>query len=118
MLIVLGYAIQLLGLGVIVFATRLPKVAAGFTVTTRFRVIHSTMRMMIGASMAWVAPSTKFPFAILILGILFIAASIATLLISNSKAQSILSWYLDRPNTIRASGVIALLLGGFLIYAQ
>ena len=118
MLIALGYAIQLLGLGVIVLATWLPKVAAGFTVTTRFKVIISTKRMLIGAAMAWVAPSTKFPLVILILGILAIAASAATLLISNSRLQSIVNWYLDRPNAIRAGGVIALLFGGFLLHAK
>lgn len=118
MLIILGCVIQLLALLTIVFAKQLLEMLQGITVTTQLRLSQATARMLLGVAIAWYAPSTRFPLVALIVGAGLVAEGIATLLISNSTAQSILNWVLrPGPNLFRAIGIAALLLGGFLSYA-
>lgn len=117
MLTLLGYAIQLISLLVVVLPKVVLEAAPRITITTRLRVTIVALRVLLGGVIIWAAPSTKFPLAVLTIGVLSVSLGIATLFVSNSTLQSRLDWvFRHGPNVIRAGGVAGLLFGGFLAY--
>ena len=117
MLTLLGYAIQLFSLLVVAFPKVVLEAAPCITMTTRLRVTIVVLRVLFGGVIIWAAPLTKFPLAVLTIGVFSVSLGIATLFVSNSTLQSRRDWFFRHgPNVIRAGGVVGLLFGGFLAY--
>ena len=122
-MIYLVLALGWLILGVGLFGIALPKRMLGLmrrvTFTDSLRYLGAFARFAIGLALYLAAGQTRFPLALEILGILSVLAGMVLLLLRRETLQRWLglavSW---PPGVLRAICAIALLLGGFLIWAS
>lgn len=76
------------------------------------------VRVALGAVLVIGAYASKFPVALQALGWLSISAALVLVGIGRTRFQSLIDWALGFPSPIRSlAGVLAMLFGGFLIYA-
>lgn len=76
------------------------------------------VRVLLGATLLIVAPTSKFPSALLIIGWIAFAAAVGVVLMGRERLRKLLQWFFDKfsPARIRAWLLIAVAFGGFLIY--
>jgi hypothetical protein len=88
------------------------------TVTPGGIYIVAVLRIGLGLTLAWLAPVSRAPTTLRILGVVAVIAGVATLYLGTERAQAILEWWSGQgPLLIRLGGGIALVLGGFIAYA-
>lgn len=76
------------------------------------------VRALLGILLVVVAPATKFPLALAALGWLAIAAAVFIAAMGRARFAKLMSRVLSIPVALaRVSGVVTMLLGGFLVYA-
>jgi uncharacterized membrane protein YidH (DUF202 family) len=116
-IIVLGVLICLVSLLAVALPARLLQVARKVTVSTALRLLAFIIRTTLGVFLILVAPSTDFPVAMTIIGILLIVSGIAALVLGNERIQGLLNWAVRlRPAYVVAGGLVGLSFGAFLIY--
>jgi hypothetical protein len=80
--------------------------------------IVAALRVSIGLVLASVAPISRAPTTLRILGVIAVIAGVATLFLGAERAQALLEWWSGQgPLFIRLGAGIALVLGGFIAYA-
>lgn len=80
--------------------------------------IVAALRISIGLVLALVAPISRAPTTLRILGIIAVLAGVATLLVGAERAQAILEWWFGQgPVFLRLSAGIALVLSSFIAYS-
>jgi hypothetical protein len=80
--------------------------------------IVAVLRIGIGLVLAWVAPVSRAPTTLRILGVIAVIAGVVTLYVGAERAQAILEWWSGQgPLFIRLGAGIALVLGGLIAYA-
>jgi hypothetical protein len=116
-LVVIGILIALIGVAAAVKPRALHGFARRVTVKTWLRVIAFVIRSLLGGLLILVAPSTAFPLAVRVIGVLLIVSGVAVLLIGNQGIQRMIDRALRLgPGAIVAGGLIGVLFGGLLIY--
>jgi len=89
-----------------------------YAVTPLGLCIVAIMRIGLGLVLAWVAPISRAPMTLRILGVIAVIAGVATLYVKVEHAQAILGWWSGQgPVFIRLGAGFALGLGGFIAYA-
>jgi len=80
--------------------------------------IVAVLRIGLGLVLAWVAPISRAPTTLRILGVIAVIAGVATLYLKPERAQAILEWWSSQgPMFVRLGAGIAFLLGGSIAYA-
>ena len=80
--------------------------------------IAVTIRVVAAVALWFAAPATQFPVVFRILAVIALIAAVAVLLIGYERAKRLIDWAIGRPPAVlRMFAVIALLLGGFLLWA-
>jgi hypothetical protein len=80
--------------------------------------IVAALRISIGLILARVAPISRAPRTLRILGVIAVIAGLATLLVGAERAQAILEWWSGQgPVFLRLSAGVALVLSSFIAYA-
>jgi hypothetical protein len=80
--------------------------------------IVAALRIGIGLLLARVAPVSRAPKTLRILGVIAVLGGVATLFLGAERAQAILEWWSAQgPVFIRLGPGLALVLGGFIAYA-
>lgn len=80
--------------------------------------IVAALRISIGLVLARVAPMSRAPTILRILGVIAVIGGVATLFLGAERAQVILEWWSAQgPVLMRLGDGIALVLGGFIVYA-
>lgn len=75
------------------------------------------VRIVLGGYLIAVADSTPLPAVTTGLGLVFIAAGIAVVLMSRERIDRILDWWLERPTTIiQSASVVWVAFAGLLFY--
>ena len=76
------------------------------------------VRLLLGVTLLIVAPASKFPLTLLIMGWIAFAAAVSVVLMGRERLRKLVQWFLDRfsPALIRAWLLFAVAFGGFLIY--
>jgi hypothetical protein len=116
-IIVLGVLICFVSVLAVALPTRLLRLARRVTVNTALRLLAFIIRTILGVFLILIAPSTDFPVAVTIIGILLIASGIAAIVLGNERIQRILDWAVRlRPAYVVAGGLVGFSLGAFLIY--
>jgi hypothetical protein len=116
-IIVLGVLVCLVSLLAVVLPARLLRLARKVTISTALRLLAFVIRTILGLLSILVAPSTDFPVAMTIIGILFIVSGIAALALGNERIQGLLNWAVRlRPAYVVVGGLVGLSFGAFLIY--
>jgi len=80
--------------------------------------IVAALRISIGLVLARVAPISRAPTTLRILGVIAVIAGVATLLVGAERAQAILEWCSGQGSVLTRLGAgIALITGSFIAYA-
>jgi hypothetical protein len=81
-------------------------------------ILSVAIRIVIGALLIYQSYISKFPFVILIMGWLSIAAAIIIAVMGRYNFKRLMSWALSLSKPLgRVGGVLAVAFGAFLIYA-
>lgn len=81
-------------------------------------VVAVVVRLIIGALLITQSGLSRFPLGIEVLGWVFIIAGFSLAMIGRKKFRSLVAWALENLKPFgRLAGVIAIALGGFLVYA-
>lgn len=86
--------------------------------TTGLYAFSIAIRIVLGAVLILGAPESRFPIALQVLGWLSIYAALALVLIGRVRFRNLIKWALElSPPFKRLAGIVAVLFGGFLVYA-
>jgi hypothetical protein len=78
----------------------------------------AALRISIGLVLAYVAPVSRAPKALRILGVIAVLGGVATLFLGAERAQAILEWCTAQGSVcIRLGAGVALVLGSFIAHA-
>jgi len=118
--VILVFGILILLIGAIILTK--PETVFGI-LRSRFEslslhVLAVVVRIILGVALISYAGQSKYPIIVEVLGWISLAAAIALGLIGRSNFKSLMKWALNITSTYgRVGGVIAVLFGGFLVYA-
>ena len=80
--------------------------------------LAAALRIGIGLVLEKLAPVSRAPKALRVLGVIAVLGGVATLFLGTERAQAILEWWSAQgPACIRLWAVLPLVLGGFIAYA-
>lgn len=76
------------------------------------------VRVLLGVTLLVVAPTSKFPSTLLVIGWIAIAAAIGVAMMGREGLRKFVNWFVDRFSSalVRVWLLFALAFGGFLIY--
>ena len=81
-------------------------------------VLAIVVRLVLGIALITYAAESKYPVALQVIGWLSVTAAIIFGLMGRSRFMGLITWGLSFASSFgRFAGVLAILLGGFLIYA-
>lgn len=116
-IIVLGILICLVSLLAVALPARMLELTGRVTVSTALRLLAFTIRTILGAFLMLVAPSTDFPVAMTIIGVLLVVSGVAALVLGNERIQGIINWAVGlSPPYVVVGGLVGLSFGAFLVY--
>ena len=81
-------------------------------------LVVAIVRVAIGVILIMIAPRSRMPKALQIVGALVLGAGLATPLFGVDRTRAVLAWEVAQgPIVIRIGGAIAVAIGGFLAFA-
>lgn len=108
----IGVLIALAGLVALVAPDGLKRAFRGVMASGPLLAVASIGRIALGIAFWLVAPSTRGPTFVRVLGVLMIVAGLAIPLLGRRRLASFVGWWIDRPDRwIRAIAPLAVLLG-------
>jgi len=115
--VVVGLVISALGvLGVLAPGALISLTAPWLTPTGLW--LAGALRVGIGVVLLRVAPASRHPAVLRVLGVIVIVAGLATPLFGVERARMVVAWSVAQGSGfIRLWGLIALALGGYIVYA-
>jgi hypothetical protein len=115
--LVIGLVIGALGvLGVLAPSALISLTAPWLTPTGLW--IAGALRVGIGLVLLRVAPASRHPDVLRVLGVIVVLAGLATPLFGVERARIVLAWWVGQGSGfIRLWGLIALALAGYIVYA-
>lgn len=75
------------------------------------------LRIIIGAVLLLVAPACSYPTLVSALGVIAIVAALIIWIAGQRRLDSVIDWWLGRPELIRASALFAIAFGILMVYA-
>jgi hypothetical protein len=113
----LSVAVAVLG-GIGIVAPSALLSVAEFFLTRPGLWLAAALRVVLGVTLFLVAPDSRFPRALRVIGVLIVVAGVATPLIGLERARAIVEWETGRGSTaMQIPAMFALALGAFLAYA-
>ena len=117
-IIIFGVLMMLAGITIIINPDVIFSLIKKNTEKLMLQILAIVVRLVLGALLLYYSGISKFPFAIEIIGWLFIAAAVIFTVIGPNKFKLLMSWALSLAKPYgRISGVLAICFGAFLIYA-
>ena len=81
-------------------------------------VLAGVARIVLGAALILCAAETNLPAAIEVIGWITLVAALVLAIMGRTNFKRLMAWALGIPSTFRRiGGLLALLFGGFLVYA-
>ena len=112
-----GLALVFVGIFGIVSPQRLAATVQAWSAQARF-LGAVAIRLFIGIAFLIAAPDTRFPTTILVLGIIALVAAVALIVAGSKRVDTMIQWWFRQPaGFTRAWSILAVLLGGALVYA-
>jgi hypothetical protein len=94
---------------------------ARYSVTSTAFYVIGAVRVALGLLLVRVAPASRAPKTLRVVGSFIVIAGIATVLmglVAMERARALIEWWLQQgPGAVRLAGVLVLAIGGFLAYA-
>ncbi len=117
-IIVIGIIFCLIGIAAMASPRFLIGQAKSIRMSTPLRLFGAFLRIALGIIFI-LAPGTRYPLAMEIIGALILVAGILLIFLKNAWIQSLIDWvYARPPYCIRAGGFFGLVFGLFLVYAN
>lgn len=112
-----GLALIFVGIFGILSPQRLAATVQAWPAQARFRGAV-VIRLFIGITFVLAAPDTRFPTTILVLGIIALVAAVALIFAGSKRVDTLIQWWFRQPaGFTRGWSILAVLLGGALVYA-
>lgn len=112
-----GIVIAAIGIAGIAMPSALLKFAQSLNTPAALYTVVA-VRLMFGAVLVWVAPGSRMPRTVRIIGTVIIVAALLALGIGVERAEALLNWWSSlRPLFMRAWAGLALIFGVFIAYA-
>ena len=115
----IALAIVVMGVAGLVFPDAAMALRREYLATVPYAV--GAIRVMTGLLLILVAPMSRMPKAIRLLGVLVCARGVTQLIgmpfVGRDRARAILEWEAMHPTLLRAGALVALATGGFIAYA-
>lgn len=87
-------------------------------VVTRWLYAALLFRFVLGATLIWAAPATRWPAFVTVLGGITVAAGVAGVLAGPERLRRLLAWWMDQPHwLLHGWMLVAIALGAALLYA-
>ncbi|NNG17902.1 MAG: hypothetical protein HKM89_15610 [Gemmatimonadales bacterium] len=113
-----GLALVLVGVFGTVSPDRLADTVRAWSVRGRFLTVV-IVRLVIGVTFILAAPETRFPTAILVLGVLVLVAAVALMFAGSKRVDALIQWWFRQSKGFTRSGsMLVAVLGGALVYAS
>ncbi len=107
-----GVLVAAAGLAALLAPDRLKRVFRGVMSSGPWLAVASIGRIALGAAFWLVAPATRGPALVRVLGVLMIAIGLAIPLVGRRRLAPFVDWWVERPDGwIRAFAPLAVLLG-------
>jgi hypothetical protein len=115
--LLIGLGILALGVVGLLVPERLA-VLAEHLATPQGLYVAATLRVAIGLVLLRVAPASRAPLALRVLGWLAVIAGLVTPFVGVERARDMIEWWLARDSAVvRVWAAVAAAFGGFLLYA-
>ena len=115
---ILGLLIAAVGVFALAAPARMAAIAGGMQFSEGLRYLAAYARMLIGFILFFAAYQTKFSVAIQIIAMFSVLAGVIVLVMRRETMQGWIERVTTWPEgTLRGVGVIALVVGAFLVYA-
>jgi hypothetical protein len=112
-----GLALILVGIFGIASPQRLADIVQTWSVRGRF-LTAVVVRLVIGITFVFAAPATRFPTAILVLGVMALVVAVALMLVGSKRVDALIQWWFRQSaGFTRGWSILAVLLGAVLVYA-
>ena len=86
--------------------------------TSSALVLIAAIRVALGALLIWAASASRVPRTLRVLGAIVVVAGLVTPLFGVERVQAVLTWWAQQGQVfMRAIPGVAVVIGGFLIYA-
>jgi hypothetical protein len=112
----LGVAIVLLGAVGVASPRRLIGLVGQWDGPGRFR-LAIVIRVLLGVALLAVAPACRIPVLVQLIGVVSIVVAFSLLLAGRARMDTVVEWWLTRPELVRAAALLAVAFGALLIYA-
>ena len=120
----LAYIVAAVGVFMVLFGVGvgvLPGVLRDFVQSVQTpKVLYGAVaaRIVIGAVFIFASSTCSWPLAIGTIGVVILVAGFAGLFIGMQRIEALVAWFLKfSDNVLRAWAVIAMIFGGFIVYA-
>ena len=116
----LAFAVLIMGFGLAILAK--PKVILALTShysgSLVLYIAAILARLLVGVALLLYADQSKFPLVLTILGWLFIAGALSIAAIGRNRLKKFIEWAVNfMMPYARVTGILAVCLGGFIVYA-
>ena len=115
--LIFGFLILILSVSLLIKPAALFGFIERYSQSISLQVLAVVVRLIFGAALVLVAPETKYPSVMLVLGWLMIAVAVAFSLIGRTRFRALIDWALQLAPYGRLSGLLGVLFSGFIIYA-
>ena len=76
-------------------------------------------RLVLGCLLFFAAPESRFPRTLQVLSVIIVAAAIGVAALGYLRLAQFIQWWADQPKwVVQSMGLLAVLLGAFLVYAS
>ena len=118
-LLVMAFGIVIVCIGLVGMAVPSRVIEFGRSLhTARALYVIGAFRVAFGALLLWVAPVSRVPRTLRVIGAVIIVAGLLTPLFGIERTQHVIDWWASQQGLfLRAWGGIAVLSGSFLVYA-
>ncbi|NBC03823.1 MAG: hypothetical protein GVY20_08990 [Bacteroidetes bacterium] len=118
LIILFGVLIILAGIGILIKPDSIFDYLKRESDNYKLHIFAITLRLFLGILLIYYASISHYPIAIETLGWFAIIAAVALILIGHDNFRKLIDWAVNFIKPFRYLGaILALLLGGFLIYA-
>jgi hypothetical protein len=118
---VIGVIAAAMGVLGVVSPSAIASIASWFN-TSAALYAAAAMRLAVGAFLLWIGPACRSDWrwvglTVRVIGIMAILAAISIIIMAPGQVQGVVDWATKQPALLRASMLLVLVLGAFLIYA-
>lgn len=117
-ILVFGILILLIGAAILVKPNTVFAYLGRHSKSLNIHIMAVVVRLILGAALITYAAESRYPVILQVLGWISVAAAIGLAVIGRTKFISLMDWAMKLADSVgRYAGILAMVFGGFLVYA-